>query len=160
MTTFREISVELHKKAPGAAVEAALEELLTKDRHLLEVDANERSLTYRFGMYLQQRLQDFDVDCEYNRNGQVPKTVPANLIRPMADDTDAKTVFPDVIAHKRGGNSNNYLVIEFKKSTNNTNHSVDLDKLRAYKSELNYTFALFIVLATGSNPGVEQVQWI
>jgi len=148
--------------APGAAVEAALQELLTKDRHLLEVDANERSLTHRFGMYLQQQLQHFDVDCEYNRNGPVPKTISANLISPTADDTDAKTVFPDVIAHKRGrgGSENNYLVIEFKKSTNTTSHSVDLDKLRAYKSELAYKFALFIELATGSNPGVKQVQWI
>jgi hypothetical protein len=50
-------------QSPGEAVASALAELLVNDHDLLSIDANERSLTFRFAMYLQQRFPDWTVDC-------------------------------------------------------------------------------------------------
>ncbi|WP_447962023.1 hypothetical protein [Nitrospira sp. Ecomares 2.1] len=96
---------------------------------MLKVDANERSISYRFGMYLQQELIDYSVDCEYNREGIKPKRIGHLGLRPDAEDTEGKTVFPDIVAHVRG-QKQNYLVIEIKKSTNKVSRTVDFQKLR------------------------------
>lgn len=87
---------------PGEALRLALRDLLKHDSHLLEIDANERSITFRFAMYLQAYLQDWDVDCEFNRDGVEPKKRGHLGLHPDSEDEDAKTVFPDVIAHRRG----------------------------------------------------------
>lgn len=44
----------LNSHPPGEAVARALSELLDNDQDLLGVDANERSITFRFALYLQQ----------------------------------------------------------------------------------------------------------
>jgi len=41
--------------------------LLEIDSYLLEIDVNERTITHRLAMYLQEEFEDWDVDCEYNR---------------------------------------------------------------------------------------------
>jgi hypothetical protein len=43
------------------------------------------------------------------------------------------------------------MVIEIKKSTNNSRNEIDYDKrkLKEYKSQLGYKFAIFINIATG-----------
>src|SRR5688572_26120630 len=102
MTISREIKEQLETRAPGRYVIAALQKLLTDDEYLLKVDANERSISHRFGMYLQQELTDYSVDCEYNRDGIEPKRIGHIDLRPDAHDTEGKTVFPDIVAHVRG----------------------------------------------------------
>src|SRR5690606_4155807 len=116
MVISREIQEHLESRAPGRAVITALERLLADDEHLLRVDANERSISYRFGMYLQAALPDYHVDCEYNRTGVDPKRIDHLYLQTDSEDTEGKTVFPDVIAHIRGL-PRNYLVVEFKKSS-------------------------------------------
>jgi hypothetical protein len=109
------LAARLRETVPGTAVLSALQELLRRDAHLLKVDANERSITHRLAMYLQQELPDLHVDCEYNRDGADPKRLGYfHLERPDTADTDAHTVFPDIIAHIRDTDQN-YLVIEAKK---------------------------------------------
>lgn len=54
-------------------IEIVYTELIKKDRYLLEVDANERSITNRLALYLKSVFPEYDVDCEYNRNGKHPK---------------------------------------------------------------------------------------
>ena len=156
-----EIRAHLEEQAPGPAVIAALEELLRRDRYLLEVDANERSISHRFGMYLQAVFPDFDVDCEYNRDGIEPKRLGHFELDPNEEDSDAKTVFPDVVVHQRGKREN-YLVIEFKKSSSMVDREVDLRKLRGYKEDryLRYRYALFLLLNVGEEPGVGAAQWL
>lgn len=38
------------------------------DYHLLENNVSERSIAHKLGCYLQLLFNDYDVDCEYNRN--------------------------------------------------------------------------------------------
>jgi hypothetical protein len=149
----------LGTQPPGDAIAQALVDLLTHDSYLLEVDANERSITYRFGMYLQAQLPDWDVDCEFNRDGIEPKRLGHFELYPDSEDDEAKTVFPDVIAHRRG-TKQNHLVVEFKKSTSNVDRDIDRRKLQGYKQQLGYAYALFVEIGTGGQSRVAHVVWI
>jgi hypothetical protein len=124
-------------------VEAACSSLIQSDAALLEVDANERSITHKLAEHLQREFPDWEVDCEYNRDRTIPKRLISLVSSVQTDDTEGKTVFPDIIVHKRG-TDNNLLVIEAKKSSTRS-HGNDLEKLRAYKSDLDYKFAFAVV---------------
>ncbi|HGW5374954.1 TPA: hypothetical protein ACNIJL_003964 [Pseudomonas aeruginosa] len=149
----------LSRFVPGEGIAVALTELLDRDSHLLEVDANERSITFRFGFYLQAQFPDWTVDCEYNRDGIDPKRLNHLELYPDSEDDDAKTVFPDVIVHHRG-TSENYLVIEFKKSTSRVDPVIDLAKLRGYKEQLGYEYALFVVVGTSDQANIARLEWV
>ena len=43
-----------------------------------------------------------------------------------------RSVYPDIIVHKRGSNANNLLVMEIKKSSSNLSREFDIQKLKAY----------------------------
>ena len=127
---------------------AAYNTLLKHDRALLELDANERSLTHKLAEHLQDEFPDWNVDCEYNRKGTLPKRLIGIKENVSIDDTCGKTVFPDVIVHHRG-TTDNLLVIEAKKSIT-IGGSEDEEKLRAYKGEHEYRFAFAVVFPVGS----------
>jgi len=150
----------LLKEEPGQAVVNALNLFLERDRFLLEIDANERSLTHRVAMYLQAQLIDWEVDCEYNRDNHEPKELMLKGGDPDCNDTNAQTVYPDIIAHRRGTNDN-YLVIEFKKTSSTVGAEKDYEKLHAFKGQFGYQYALFIELETRHiNGGVVRAEWI
>jgi hypothetical protein len=112
---------------PGPAVIKALATLFDRDVYLLAVDANERSISHRFAMYLQAQFERFDVDCEYNRDGVEPKKLGHLGLLPDSEDVEAQTVFPDIIVHIRGTNRN-YLGVEMKKSTNHVSRCIEGDQ--------------------------------
>ena len=153
------IAERLMQYEPGEVVIKAITRLLMEDGELLRVDANERSITHCLASHLKAELPYLHVDCEYNRDGIEPKRIRGISQETSSNDTEAKTVFPDIIAHIRGTDIN-YLVIEVKKSTNRTDHAIDIKKLLKYKAELRYEYALFLELATGGKPGVTSVQWV
>lgn len=148
----------LNHHPPGGAVIRALSELLNNDQDLLGIDANERSITFRFAMYLQQHFPDWTVDCEYNRDGTEPKRLGHLELYPDSEDDEAKTVFPDVIVHRRG-TRNNYLVLEFKKATSRVDRQIDLRKLRGYKQQLGYEHALFVEVGTEGQAIITMIEW-
>jgi len=49
--------------------------LVRHDAYLLLMDVNERSITHRLGMYYQFIFQEWDVDCEFNKNLGYPKSI-------------------------------------------------------------------------------------
>ena len=144
---------------PGETVAWALSELLANDHDLLELDANERSITFRFAMYLQPRFPDWTVDCEFKRDGVEPKRLGHLELYPDSEDEEAKTVFPDVIVHRRG-TKQNYLVVEFKKSTSRVDRQIDLRKLHGYKLQLGYVHALFVEVGTSGQASVAALEWV
>jgi hypothetical protein len=144
----------------GAAVVSSLQRLFERDAYLLEVDANERAIAHRLAMYLQEHWPDADVDCEYNRDGVDPKRIAYPGQQPYDDDTDARTVFPDIIVHHRGQRRSNILVIEVKKDSSDIDPTVDLHKLQGYRQTLGYPFALFLELGTGRRTGEIRAQWV
>jgi hypothetical protein len=128
-----------------ARVRNAYGHLLERDRVLLEIDANERSLTHKLAEYLQLEFPNWHVDCEYNRDRHEMKRLDWAEVR--SDDTNATTVFPDIIVHLRVTNEN-LIVIEAKKSTTATG-GADHRKLARYKEELRYRFAVEVVFPVG-----------
>lgn len=90
-----------------------------------------------------------------------PKRIDYLNLHPDAEDTEGKTVFPDIVAHVRGQRQN-HLVIELKKSSSTVDREVDFKKLRGYKSDhrLNFEHALFIELTVGNSPGVARAEWV
>ncbi|MBV9958530.1 MAG: hypothetical protein JO360_08920 [Acidobacteria bacterium] len=139
-----------------AKVINALRTLLAEDSDLLEVDANERAITHRLGMYLQDNFRGWDVDCEYNRDGHKPKTLllPDKRRSENWDDEEWKerSVYPDIIVHQRG-TTENRLVIEVKKSSSKNQEAIEFDelKVKAYITELGYRKALLLTIRTNND---------
>lgn len=141
-----------------AAVESACNRLVKQDRPLFVRNVNERSLSHKFAMYLEQEVdawgEHWDVDCEFNRDARntgEDYTKQLDLVDKLdsliltVQDEHATTVFPDVIVHRRGP-GNNLLVVEMKKDTA-TAKSVAFDrlhKLPAYVNQLEYQAAAFV----------------
>ena len=129
----------MEKSTVEELLDTAVRSLYEKDSYLFEVGAHERSITHRLGLYLQELFANWDVDCEYNRDGHDPKRIPLN----EANYSDpGQTVYPDIIIHKRGRNGPNLLVIEAKTAPNSDSKR-DKDKLQGYKKELKYTYGFF-----------------
>src|SRR2546426_6667034 len=120
----------------------ALTRLFHDDSGLFETNVNERSITHKLAEYLQQEFADWNVDCEYNRNLDEMKRLSVPKTGIEWDDLESKTVFPDIIVHKRGAKKN-LLVIEVKKSNSTVPDTFDKIKLNALLREpFNYKFAL------------------
>jgi hypothetical protein len=138
----------------------ALASLVQEDRYLLENDVNERSISHRLALYLQRDFPMHDVDCEFNRDHDDPKSLEIQSRDMTSDDTQAHTVFPDIILHTRGTN-HNFMVIEMKKSTNPEGDRFDLHKLRAFKRQLGYEWAVFVKVKTGTpDPAIESIAFV
>ena len=168
-------------------IQRAFKKLLENDSFLLENDLHERAISHWFAVYLNDEIQDsfrkekYNVDCEYNRDitrsdGRVKK---AFLLR---DEINAefknsyecqpleyfgeRSVYPDIIVHKRGSNADNLLVIEIKKSNSRFDNNFDIHKLEAYtrsefkKDILKYKYGVFLVINVCSeSPPSPKVFW-
>lgn len=129
------------------SVLVALKCFFEKDHSLLNLNTSERSISHKLGEHLQREFSKWDVDCEYNRRGDRPKTLPRILFENMRDDDkDAKTIFPDIIVHRRN-RPDNLLVVEIKKSNSSVSSENDEIKLKAFtdrEGEYKYKLGLFI----------------
>jgi hypothetical protein len=141
---------EVHRK-----IDQAITLLLEKDIYLLQIDANERAISHRLGLYLQILFEGWHVDCEYNRNlDQIKRLEQYEDFFDVSQrvwniaETDPITVFPDIIVHERGTH-NNLLVIEMKKTTSQIGSDFDYLKLKEFKYQYGYPHALFLKLITG-----------
>ena len=142
-----DLSLEVLKQK----MEIALKKLSGQDLFLIQANTNERTISHKLAEYLQDEFSDWNVDCEYNRHGNEVKRIelPTNNIN--WDDTEAKTVFPDIVVHKRNSDRNNLLIIEIKKSSNTMNRQFDENKLKAFTKEpYSYLFGLFLEISTDS----------
>lgn len=140
-------------------VETALKQLSVLDSYLLEHDVNERTITHRFAIYLENHFDGWDVDCEYNRPAGGLKHLFSEVERrlaevsgeePLTRDTLGRTVYPDVIVHRRGTREN-LLAIELTKSTNPVPEDFARSKLSGYKDhpDLRYRYACLVQLEVG-----------
>lgn len=126
-------------------IRTALSLLYKNDKYLIDIHANERCIVFRFGYYFQNLLsmhceyKEYNLDLEYNRDGEDPKKTPNH----------EKGIYPDVILHKRGNNKDNLLVMEFKGYWNNQGQEEDKSKINdlmnpngEYKYKNGYTVLL------------------
>jgi hypothetical protein len=127
-------------------LEAARQQFLTQDKELLLARAHERTITFRFGYYLQQGLPPgWKVDCEYNRHGLTPKDV-------KRFPGETKGIFPDILIHVRGTDEHNLVAIEAKpKWASKTRKEDDRVKLRRLK-QFPYGYAHTYLLMYSDRP--------
>lgn len=149
-----------------AYVNIAFDMLYCRDSHLIhnraitdgEKDskhhAGERSIVFRYAHYLQNLicedpwLKDFDLDCEYNRNGVECKSLPS-----FQNGT-----YPDLIIHKRGSNDYNILVMEFKTYWN-PNIEADVRKIEEFmdsKGKYKYKYGVSVLI----NINAPSLRWL
>ncbi len=150
------LDVDAQPGVVRSRLDAAIGRLLERDVHLLRCNVSERSITHKLGCYLEEQFPGWDVDCEYNRNHDVRKTLGLPPKDGTSDEPEEQSVFPDVIVHRRGRNDRNLLVIEVKKTGRDEPYDDwDRDKLRAFKnpSELGYRYGYFLKLRTGAVRG-------
>ncbi|MGI8316876.1 hypothetical protein [Halobacillus mangrovi] len=151
-------------------INKAISKFYSRDEYLLINNLNERTIAHKFASYLQVEFDNYDVDCEYNKNVDedngakniyIVKNEAEELKRKIKQETEFDdieytviSIYPDIVIHKRGGNDNNLLIIEIKKSSNNLDFSYDHKKLQCYTenstpNSLKYKFGLFIEFETG-----------
>ena len=103
----------------------ALEKLYEKDGELLKIEASERSIAFRLGIYLDELFgneEGLSVDCEYNRKGDKPKALVMK-----------RYTYPDLIVHKREIHEDNRMVLEIKsKAKYDVGFKHDEEKLKAF----------------------------
>lgn len=143
------------------ALSAALLSLVDNHRYLLEVNANERSISHQLATYLAQHFSNYHVDCEYNRDGFDVKRLALEQRCTTDEDENAVTVFPDVVVHQRGSNENNLLVVEMKKASSGRYIEYDIQKLAAFRRQLNYQHAALVIVGDGDpkRPPFE-ISWV
>ena len=138
-------------------VEKALRSFFQKDKFLLKNNLNERTISHKLAEYLQKEFSNWDVDCEYNRNIDRVKKIHPEQIK--SDDTNAVTVYPDIIIHHRN-TEDNLLIIEIKKDASESDKEKDIKKINTFIKEFNYVFGLFIDFETGTEKaGIKQKLW-
>jgi len=139
-------------------VQEAIDAFLEREAQLLVNNSSEQAITHRLAVILEGIFDDWNVDCEYNRNQDTIKKL-MYAISPH-EPVEERNVVPDVIVHRRMS-EDNLLVIEVKKSTNQEPDDRDILKLNAFKEQLGYENALFIRFETGSqNPGIQRQEWV
>jgi hypothetical protein len=99
-------------------VQLAVNTLYARDSMLLSLEVSEWALAHRLAVYLEQEFPGWNIDCEYNKQGEHspdPKTNAATV------GTTERTR-PDIILHHRGelSREHNLLVIELKKASDPT----------------------------------------
>ena len=140
-----------------AKVNIAIARFLEQDSYLLEVDANERTISNRLAVHLSREFPRWDTDCEYNRNLDQIKRLKIKQ-RKGRGQVSMQNVVPDIIVHRRSSNRN-LLAIEIKKTSSPESDNHDLGKLRALKRELGYRYALFLKFECGSECGLTKCKW-
>lgn len=120
-----------------------LDKILICDNNFLDIHAHERSICFKFGIYLNKYidsnnlLKKYDLDAEYNRDIKGVKRL-AN--RPNG-------CYPDLILHKRGSNENNILIIECKGWwANEIDIEKDKEKVIAFLNSDRYRYTLGLLI--------------
>ncbi len=136
----------MDKEEMEAALARALDRFVNDDAYLLAVDSSERSMSHRIAVHLAIELGDYDIDCEYNRDGFDVKRLNLGERWGADDEDEAVTVFPNIIVHRRGTNDQNLLAIEIKKASALGGFEYDCAKLTAFRADLNYKWAIHVII--------------
>lgn len=112
---------------------------------LFDKDLGERTLTHRMAVQLERQFDGWEVDCEYNRLGERLLKLPHGTIV-STDDELGKSIFPDIVVHRRAV-PENLLAVEVRKATNHQPIEHDHHKLRALSDpHLWFAYRLGVLL--------------
>ena len=139
---------EFDKAAELDKVIGALDVFYARETFLLERDVGERALTHRLAVHLEGEFRGWDIDCDYNRLGERRLLLPKGTIV-ATDDDIGKSVYPDIIIHRRAV-PENLLAIETRKGANYSPFEHDRHKLRALTDpHLWFAYEIGLLLVLG-----------
>jgi hypothetical protein len=106
-----------------------LSTLYVRDQKLFLLKVSEWALAHRLALYLESEMEGWNVDCEYNRQGNDDSSGKPN----PNEQAEEKNVRPDIAIHHRSELTpeHNLLVIELKKKLENANG----EKARSYTTK-------------------------
>jgi hypothetical protein len=139
-------------------IEQALIAFVRSDLVLLRPETNERNISQRLALHLQERFPEFKVDCEYSWDGSFVKRAdiyPENI---RSDDLRGQTIFPDIVVHQRDA-AHNLLVVEVACMAGDEERKKGLAKLKRIKQEFGFAGGLFLNFGSREKP-IEGVEWI
>ena len=126
----------------------AIEAFYAREGLLFDRDLGERTLTHRLAVCLEQQFEGWEVDCDYNRLGERLLKLPHGSIV-STDDELGKSIFPDIVVHRRAV-PENLLAVEVRKATNHQPVEHDHHKLRGLTDPhlwFAYRLGVLLVLA-------------
>lgn len=117
---------------------------------------HERSTAHRLAVYLESPFHGWNIDCEYDRDGQARKLLGG--IRACSPRRTTDHILPDIIVHHRGqnGHQHNLLVIEIKKDA--AQDQCDFERLRRM-TQRNGSFCYQLGLYINLNGGQFDCTW-
>ena len=110
-------------------IETAAQKVYDKDKCLINHECNELTINALVACALRNELPNWNVDVEFNRDGDKSKKVGNTVVK------------PDIIIHRRGKGMSNLAVIEAKGYWNSESRQVDEEKARKIKESHNYKYA-------------------
>ncbi|MGQ0682852.1 hypothetical protein [Bradyrhizobium sp.] len=126
----------------------AVEEFYAREGLLFDKDLGERTLTHRLAVYLERQFDGWQVDCDYNRLGERLLKLPHGTIV-STDDELGKSIFPDIVVHRRAV-PENLVAVEVRKATNHQPVEHDHHKLRGLTDpHLWFAYRLGVMLILG-----------
>lgn len=149
---YNEILNECEDQVVRDAVADAIAQLFGNCMRQLRIDVAERTIAGRLADFLRPHFAGLDVEIEYNRMGEAPKSLNWN--------ENLELVYPDIIVHQPMTDEHNRLVIELKKSSNQQSKVNDLKKLAAFRREFDYQHALFLRFGVRGLAGtITECEW-
>ncbi|MFZ6019203.1 MAG: hypothetical protein ACOYXO_06275, partial [Chloroflexota bacterium] len=112
-----------------------------------------RSLTHKLAEYLQDEFPVWHVDCEYNRRHDQVKRLHFEGGDINPNDTEYRTIVPDMIVHRRRTDQN-LIVLEVKKAGGIV-ETHDIEKLRAFTRDSQYRYHMGLFLRIGAISDLE-----
>ena len=86
----------MNKRELEMCLRRAIDILHTRDEKLFSVKASEWAVAHRLAIYLEQEIPGWDVDCEYNKQGQ------GDVLDTKVSAINTKrNSRPDIILHHR-----------------------------------------------------------
>lgn len=132
------------------AVAIAIESLKGEAPALDFQSVHERSTAHRLAVQLEPHFKTWNVDCEYDRDGQLQKSLIGITQCNARKATDQ--ILPDIIVHHRQGpgRDHNLLVVELKKDAEeDVCDKRKLELLTAPNGKYRYQVGLYINIAAG-----------
>jgi len=126
-------------------VQQAINLFYAYDSNLLTQDASEWSMAHRLAVYLEHEIAEWNVDCEYNRQG---------LSKDPKSMADGPNVRPDIILHHRGRveMDHNLLVVELKKHKSDADLGKALEYTRPPEGSRKFQYQYGLTLSLFKRP--------
>lgn len=108
-------------------VNQTIDQVIERDHELLDLGVTERALAHQLAVKLQALIPaHYYVDCEYNRHLRHIRKLQLPHRDALDSDVRARTVYPDIVVHRRNTHDDNLLVLELNKP----GEALDYDQLK------------------------------